>query len=134
KLAKNNKAIKDRLNDASARVDRERKNAMLLKHNMLKLNEGLVLLKRKNDRDRSVIQDLERYKKIHQAKEGQELYRLIGDSFEVDNSPMWWIRIGEEEKGRYSYGGSRAFMQYKKVEMSTVGKKTGGEWQERGAH
>lgn len=134
KLAKNNKTIKDRLNDASARVDRERKNAALLKQNMLKLNEGLVLLKRKNERDRSVIQDLERYKKIHQAKEEQELNRLIGDSFEVDNSPMWWIRIGEEEKGPYSYADIRSFLKYKKVEMSSLSKKSGGEWQELGAH
>lgn len=134
KLAKNNQSMKDRLNEVAAKVDRERKTSAALKQNMLKLNEGLVLLKRKSERDRTVIQDLERYKKIHDAKEEQELNRLIGDSFEVDNSPMWWIKIEGEDKGPYTYGDMRSFMKYNKISMSTQSKKTGGEWQDLGGH
>lgn len=128
KLAQNNQAMKDRLNEVANKVEKERRTSATLKQNVLKLNEGLVLLKRKNERDRTVIQDLERYKKIHDAKEEQELNRLIGDSFEVDNSAIWMIRIDEEEKGPYTYGDMRSFLKYNKISMDTSAKKTGGKW------
>ncbi len=128
KLGQNNQAMKDRLNQVASKVERERKTSATLKQNILKLNEGLVLLKRKGERDKSVIQDLERYKKIHDAKEEQEINRLIGDSFEVDNSVVWWIKHDDEEKGPYSYADMRSFMKYGKISMSTESKKTGGDW------
>ncbi len=128
KLGQNNQAMKDRLNQVSSKVERERKTSLTLKQNILKLNEGLVLLKRKSERDKGVIQDLERYKKIHDAKDEQEVNRLIGDSFEVDNSVVWWIKHDGEEKGPYSYSDMRSFMKYGKVNNSTTSKKTGAEW------
>ncbi|PIP89979.1 MAG: hypothetical protein COW01_00715 [Bdellovibrionales bacterium CG12_big_fil_rev_8_21_14_0_65_38_15] len=134
KLGQNNQAMKDRLAEVANKVDRERKTSATLKQNILKLNEGLVLLKRKGERDKSVIQDLERYKKIHDAKEEQEINRLIGDSFEVDNSVVWWIKHDGEDKGPYSYGDMRAFMKYGKINMSTTSKKTGGEWMKLEGH
>tara|TARA_R110000868_G_scaffold344396_2_gene605418 strand:+ start:7937 stop:9418 length:1482 start_codon:yes stop_codon:yes gene_type:complete len=134
KLAQNNQAMKTRLSEVAAKVDKERKQSAMLKQNVVKLNEGLVLLKRKSERDKIAIQDLERFKKIHDAKEEQELNRLIGDSFEVDNSAVWWIKYESEEKGPYTYADMRSFMKYGKITKATTSKKTGGNWQELQSH
>lgn len=134
KLAQNNQSLKSRINEITDKVEKERHKNKALKQNILKLNEGLVLMKRKGERDKSAIQNLEQFKKIHDAKEEQELNRLIGDSFEVDNSSVWWIKLEGEEKGPYSYSDMRSFMKYGKIVKSTNSKKTGGEWQELQSH
>ena len=69
---------------------------------MAKLSEKISFLKTRSDQDKRKIRKLEKSEYIQHLKE-EELKRLTGDSFEIDNAPMWWIKIDGEESGAYSF-------------------------------
>tara|TARA_R110002072_G_scaffold276051_1_gene437447 strand:+ start:191915 stop:193321 length:1407 start_codon:yes stop_codon:yes gene_type:complete len=104
---------------------KEKKQNHLLKKNVQKLNKGLEVLKSKEKESQIALKDLEKFKQIQQKKEEEELIRLIGDSYEVSNEPMWYIEMDDEVKGPFKFEDMKAFKKWDKVGFDTNVKKKG---------
>lgn len=110
-------------------VKTEKKRADSFETNVSKLNQGIMKLKDLRKKDKMTIENLENYKKTQANKEARELNRLIGDSFEIDNSPHWYIETSGEVKGPFSFHDMKSLLKYEKIDLDTpVKKKTDAFW------
>ncbi len=110
-------------------VKTEKKRADSFETNVSKLNQGILKLKDLRKKDKINIQNLENYKKTQSNKEARELNVLIGDSFEIDNSPHWYIETAGEVKGPFSFHDMKSLQKYGKINLDTpVKKKTDAFW------
>ncbi|MFT6070513.1 MAG: hypothetical protein ACJAT2_003195 [Bacteriovoracaceae bacterium] len=110
-------------------VKTEKKRADSFESNVSKLNKGILKLKDLRKKDKIAIQNLENYKKTQSNKEARELSVLIGDSFEIDNSPHWYIETAGEVKGPFSFHDMKSLQKYGKINLDTpVKKKTDAFW------
>ncbi|MCP4913125.1 MAG: hypothetical protein GY909_08395 [Oligoflexia bacterium] len=103
----------------------EKKSNLVLKKNVQKLNKGIEVLKIKEKESQIALKDLEKFKQIQMKKEQEELERLIGDSFEVSNEPMWFIQLENEVKGPFKFEDMLSFKKWDKIQLETPVKKKG---------
>lgn len=104
-------------------VKNEKMRADNFEEDISKLNEGIVKLRNLRKKDKITIQNLENYKQTQANKEARELNRLIGDSFEIDNSPHWFIEMDGEVKGPFRYHDMRSMLRFEKINNDTPVKK-----------
>lgn len=118
-----NEKIKKKMSIYKDYVTTEKKRANDFESNITKLNEGIVKLKSLRQKDQNKILNLENYKKTQANKEVRELNRLIGDSFEIDNSPQWFIEVDGEVKGPFSFHDLKSLQKFNKIDEDTPVKK-----------
>lgn len=114
-------------------VKTHKKRADSFETNVSKLNLGINKLKDLRKKDKMTISNLENYKTTQSNKEARELNVLIGDSFEIDNSPHWYIETSGEVKGPFSFHDMLSLQKYDKINLDTpVKKKTDAFWNTAG--
>jgi predicted nuclease with TOPRIM domain len=114
-------------------VKTHKKRADSFETNVSKLNQGILKLKDLRKKDKMTISNLENYKTTQSNKEARELNVLIGDSFEIDNSPHWYIETMGEVKGPFSFHDMLSLQKYEKINLDTpVKKKTDVFWNTAG--
>lgn len=74
-----------------------------LKRDLKKREVDLVKLKKRESQARKLIRNLGTEKNTLEAQREVDLKRLIGESFEVSNEPMWLIKRDGEAKGPYRF-------------------------------
>jgi hypothetical protein len=88
--------LKKQLNDAL--VSREH-----LKKEVKKKDVDLVKLKKRENKAKKLIRELGSERNTMEAQRKVDLKRLIGESFEVSNEPIWLIKRAGEVKGPYRF-------------------------------
>jgi len=78
-----------------------------LKQNLKKREGDLLRLKKREAKARKLIENLGKYRQSVEVEKQGEIDRLIGESFEVNNQPMWFIKRDGEEKGPYRFSDVR---------------------------
>lgn len=118
-----NEKLKKKMEIYKGYVKTEKKRSNDFESNISKLNQGIVKLKSLRKRDQTTIQNLENYKKTQSNKDSRELNRLIGDSFEIDNSAHWFIEMDGEVKGPFSFHDMKSLQKFNKINNETPVKK-----------
>ncbi len=88
--------LEKQLNDAL--VSREH-----LKKEVKKKDVDLVKLKKRENKAKKLIRELGSERNTLEAQREVDLKRLIGESFEVSNDPMWFIKRAGKVKGPYRF-------------------------------
>lgn len=74
-----------------------------LKKDLKKKEVDLVKLKKRENKAKKLIRELGSERNTMEAQREVDLKRLIGESFEVSNEPMWFIKRAGEVKGPYRF-------------------------------
>lgn len=110
KLAKAIKRLgrdKSRLLNYLADLEKQLNGALhsreVLKKDLKKKEVDLVKMKKREAKAKKIIKSLDSVRNTVEAAREVDLKRLIGESFEVSNEPIWHIKRSGEQKGPYRF-------------------------------
>lgn len=125
KFSRKNKELRIEIQHYKDSYTKESKANRKLKNDVDLLNKNLIKLQKSYKKDKISIKNLEKYKATIELKEKEELNQLIGDSFELNNEPIWYIKLEGTTKGPFKYEDMKSFLKFKKIDNSTPVKKKG---------
>lgn len=94
-----------------------------LKKDLKKKEVDLVKLKKREAKARKIIRGLDQERNTLEAAREVDLKRLIGESFEVSNEPMWFIKRAGEQKGPYRFSDVLEWVEKGYLDYKTLMKK-----------
>lgn len=102
-ISRENKRTKDYAKDLEDQLNGALKGRENLKKDLRQKEGDLLRLQKREAQAKKIIRKLGREKENQEVQKEIELNRLIGESYEVDNNPMWFVKRDGEVKGPYRF-------------------------------
>lgn len=107
RLGEEKKKINFYVSDLEEQLNGALHGTVSLKNNLKKREGDLLRLKKREAKAKKLIENLGKYRESAEVEKQGEIDRLIGESFEVNNEPKWFIKRDGEEKGPYRFSDVR---------------------------
>lgn len=102
-LSKENKKIREYSKDLENQLNGALKGRENLKRDLRQKEGDLLKMQKREAQAKKLLRKLSKEREKHEVQKEVELNRLIGESYEVDNNPMWMIKRDGEVKGPYRF-------------------------------
>lgn len=102
-ISKEHKRTKEYAKDLEAQLEGALRGRESLKKNLKQKEGDLLRLQKREIQAKKLIKRLGKEKESQEVKKELEFNRLIGESYEVENSPKWMVKRDGEVKGPYRF-------------------------------